>query len=236
MGVQGGSITTDIIRNGLIFNMDPANRASYPKTGTTINDTIGSDTGTLNGITFQDINRGVFNFDGNDDNIVTAQFVGISSSQPRTMSVLIKGGSTNNGKNWPMAVAFGAGSTNRAMWIGGGASPSAYWYFGFWGSPSATSGDLDSGIRMDADDNWHLLTSIYNEITQVAKGYIDGVEVVSGNRPSINTGSSSLVIGKHLTQSTYWEGYISNVHIYNRALSASEVLHNYNALKGRFGL
>ena len=33
-----------------------------------------------------------------------------------------------------------------------------------------------------------------------------------------------------------WLGYISNIHIYNRALSASEILHNYNALKGRFGL
>ena len=29
---------------------------------------------------------------------------------------------------------------------------------------------------------------------------------------------------------------IANVQIYNRALSSTEVLHNYNALKGRFGL
>ena len=31
-------------------------------------------------------------------------------------------------------------------------------------------------------------------------------------------------------------GKISNTQVYNRALSATEVLHNYNALKGRFGL
>ena len=31
-----------------------------------------------------------------------------------------------------------------------------------------------------------------------------------------------------------WIGNLSPIHIYNRALSANEVLHNYNALKGRF--
>ena len=32
------------------------------------------------------------------------------------------------------------------------------------------------------------------------------------------------------------KGYISTVHVYHRALSSTEILHNYNALKGRFGL
>ena len=35
-----GSITTGIIADGLVFNMDAANRACYPKTGTTATDTI----------------------------------------------------------------------------------------------------------------------------------------------------------------------------------------------------
>ena len=39
-----------------------------------------------------------------------------------------------------------------------------------------------------------------------------------------------------------WDGYrylhgeIANIHYYSRELSDNEVLHNYNALKGRFGL
>ena len=164
----------------------------------------------------------------NTESITTSDNIGISGSQSRTMSVWLKGGSTNNGKNWPMAVAFGSGNTNRAMWIGGGGSPSAYWYFGFWGSPSATSGDLASTVRMDADDNWHLLTSVYDESTQTAKGYIDGVEVVSGSRPSINTGSSPLIIGKHLTESTYWDGPIAQVSIFDYALSTDQINYLYN--------
>jgi hypothetical protein len=33
-----------------------------------------------------------------------------------------------------------------------------------------------------------------------------------------------------------FEGSIAQTFVYNRAISASEVLQNYNALKGRFGL
>ena len=42
-----GSITTPIITDGLVFNMDAANRASYPRIGTTWFDTIGTNNGTL---------------------------------------------------------------------------------------------------------------------------------------------------------------------------------------------
>jgi hypothetical protein len=46
--------------------------------------------------------------------------------------------------------------------------------------------------------------------------------------------------GKILNIGSWWvfdyNGALGPLHIYNRALSANEVLHNYNALKGRFGL
>ena len=46
--------------------------------------------------------------------------------------------------------------------------------------------------------------------------------------PQINIGQNNATGGND------WEGEIGGVHIYNRILSANEVLHNYNALKGRF--
>ena len=42
MGGRVGSITTDIIRNGLEFNVDPANRASYIPNSTQFNNTLDS--------------------------------------------------------------------------------------------------------------------------------------------------------------------------------------------------
>ena len=54
MGIRRGEITTNIIRNGLVFNMDPANRASYIPDATTSFNTIDlSSSGSLtNGVNF----------------------------------------------------------------------------------------------------------------------------------------------------------------------------------------
>ena len=57
MGIRRGEITSKIISDGLVFNMDPANRSCYPKTGTTATDTINSLSGSLiNQTSFSDSN------------------------------------------------------------------------------------------------------------------------------------------------------------------------------------
>ena len=43
-------------------------------------------------------------------------------------------------------------------------------------------------------------------------------------------------IGNDGSNNADWNGNIGPINYYNRALSSTEVLHNYNALKGRFGL
>ena len=68
MSGRVGSITTGIIADGLVFNMDAANRASYPKTGTTVTDTINNLSVILtNGPEFQSSGNGSINFDGVSD-------------------------------------------------------------------------------------------------------------------------------------------------------------------------
>ena len=82
MGIRRGSISTPIIADGLVFNMDPANQASYPKTGTIVTDTINRvSSGSLESdpIFTEDI---AFNYDGIDDYITV-------------------NGSTNSGLNRP---------------------------------------------------------------------------------------------------------------------------------------
>ena len=71
------------------------------------------------------------------------------------------------------------------------------------------------------------------------KIYVNGEEPatqVFGIFPSSNMDFA----GKILNIGSWWvfdyNGALGPFHIYNRALSSTEVLHNYNALKGRFGL
>lgn len=47
-------------------------------------------------------------------------------------------------------------------------------------------------------------------------------------------GSSGAIIGSSVVNN-YYTGKISNVFIYNRSLSAGELIQNYNSLKSRYG-
>ena len=75
--------------------------------------------------------------------------------------------------------------------------------------------------------------------------YLNGTEItqstefrnayVSSNSTDEDLGAN-LRIGCRYTTSSFWYGYMAHIGIYNKALSATEVSLNYNAMKSRFGL
>jgi hypothetical protein len=67
--------------------------------------------------------------------------------------------------------------------------------------------------------------------------YGNGItNTTSGTVSSTPLSTSSMRIGMEFSIiSAPFKGDISQVYIYNRALSASEVLQNYNAIKSRYG-
>ena len=89
------------------------------------------------------------------------------------------------------------------------------------------------------DLNWHYIAgSVLNGTSTL---YLDGVAVASvGSVGALDDADNEeVVIGADsdiASPGEEWLGQIANVKIYNRGLSSTEVLHNYNALKGRFGL
>jgi hypothetical protein len=66
--------------------------------------------------------------------------------------------------------------------------------------------------------------------------YVNAVNAGSTITSSFNIPNSTVSLGTTTTTLYPFKGSIYNAQIYNRALSASEVLQNYNALKTRFGL
>jgi hypothetical protein len=66
--------------------------------------------------------------------------------------------------------------------------------------------------------------------------YEDGVAVITDTSTTgtLNSASDIFYIGADPSGANPITGNIANVHIYNRALSLNEILHNYNALKSRF--
>jgi hypothetical protein len=246
MSGRVGSITTDIIADGLVFNMDAANRASYIPDATTSFNTINlSESGSLeNGTAFLQppVSASCWDFDGIDDNINTN--LTFNGSTNCAISLWIN--PTNvNARDQIYKSIGGTNNFAASFWNGSG----GYLYVYIGGEYGVYSNLTAHVFGGDPSPGWVNLTIVYDGnftdsdlATQNAgrlKVYWDGVYVpfnvsfpdtIPSSIPTTST-------GMYLSNTIYeYDGQISCMQAYNRALSASEVLHNYNALKGRFGL
>ena len=221
MGIRRGSISTPIIADGLVFNMDAANRASYPKTGTTWFDTIGNNNGTLtNGPTFSSDDGGYLVFDGDDEyinldstitnNIYTLDFWYKMAGNDGTYGYFASSG--GNG------LAISEGGT---LW---GLSYGQFYYY---------TGSANLLSNIPSTTNWNHICVIINTISNNLKLYGNSIELTDTTVTSMSTSITD--IGRYVASfHNLLYGNLASYRIYNRALSANEVLHNYNALKGRF--
>jgi len=77
-------------------------------------------------------------------------------------------------------------------------------------------------------------TSLYNQgvAATVVSNPVGGGTLNNTN----NFGNDYLFIGSRAGTSNFTDLDIVSILVYNRALSAAEILQNYNAMKGRFGL
>jgi len=83
--------------------------------------------------------------------------------------------------------------------------------------------------------NFFQVVGTYNKQQKIT--YINGVAVTTTNETrAVNFNASGVTVGMFNSNAYYYNGDIAIVQVYNRALSASEVLDNYNRYKSRFGL
>jgi hypothetical protein len=237
MSGRVGSITTDIISDGLIFNLDAANRAStIPSTSTdkTFNTLNLSESGSFSANAEYDSSTVTpsYAFDGIGDKILINSLFN-DTFTTTTWSVNFWFNATNvsdsynyifaNG--WPVQFTLKTNTLVTAL----SSTGNTYTYF---------VNNYSAGITIAAD-TWYNATFV-RSASNHHQWYINGTTSTSAdtNNGTIAAGTSysTSFIGDWAGGSFVFNGNIGPIHIYNRALSASEVLHNYNALKGRFGL
>ncbi len=246
-----GSITTGIIADGLVFNMDAANRASYPRTGTTATDTIGNITGTIQGSTpppqWENTNGGTFCFDGVNDRINLGDsdsfsFGNGSTDTPFSLSVWVNMTDATKFRILNKAAGTQASSLKEYLFSTGGDDKIIFYLYQDNESSTRIGRKYNGTALTSYEGQWIYLVGTYDGSSNVngIKIYLNGtriddLDVITGTYTAMQNTTSDLGLGV-LTGGGYAEGTIANAHIYNRALSANEVLHNYNALKSRFGL
>ena len=228
----------DIVTNGLVLNLDTAYYNSYPRTGTTWSDLSGSgNNGTLtNGPTYVVTGASSsIQFDGVDD-YVSQTYNNLSSGL--TFNAWIRTTSTRSVKSYVGDASNNVvGITLNSVWNGFGVTNGKVNYNNArkndsWGQYYSTASVNDG--------NWTYITVTHSKTNELVSLYINGsLDSTFDNTSSggydqwANMGFNVISRGYG---GDYFNGNISVVHIYNRALSESEIQQNFNALRGRFGI
>jgi hypothetical protein len=225
------SYSPRIVTDGLVLCLDVANQRSYPGTGVNWYDLcVNGNNGTLvNGVGYSDSNGGSLVFDGADDYVAISN-LGLSSHTIEgwfNSSDVLQGG------------AVAATICNIFGNYDGGVSK--YTFIGlipnlaFRIDDGATSFASVAQISYSAN-TWYHVALTYNASDGDTRAYVNGNQI--GSRSSTtNIVFNSIPFNMSKSQTgTYFDGLIAVGKAYNRALTAQEVMQNYNALKGRFGL
>ena len=212
----------NIVTNGLVLAVDAGSKKSYSGSGTTWSDLSGNgNDGTLvNGPTFN--SNGYLDFDGTND-VVTTTYTSITGTNPRSISVWFNPDVTQNRE----IMGYGTQSAKQ-MW-------DILLYNGKVGVHLYSS-TAEAGISYIVGE-WQCVTFTYTH--PAIKSYMNGVYNTLYSNTDINTGEAhNLKIGDGAYGGgyNYFNGKIGPIHIYDRELSAEEILQNYNSTKSRFGL
>ena len=219
-----------IVTNGLVLCLDAGNNKSYPSSGTNWNDLSGNNNnGTLtNGPTFTGSFGGSIVFDGTNDYVSSfpTQISGVGS---KTVSAWIKINKTSR-----VGLAGIRDGTSQTGWVFT-VNRTTYGNLTYFHTGGSTL-EVAAGI---ITNTWYNVCVTYNLTSTTAILYLNGVQIGSSSTSftAITPSSFKGVIGDEDSAfSTPFGGNIAQVSIYNRALSASEILQNFNATKARFSL
>jgi hypothetical protein len=237
-----------IVTNGLVLNLDAAKKDSYAGSGTVWRDISRNNySGSLiNGPTFNSANGGSIRFDGVDD--YYTPLGGTFNYSPGTTGevslelwVYPTGPYTAYGAEPPttnLAVLFGQGIfANTTGWGIGVQTTSGVNYFAF---QVRNLGNITSPTSSFTNNNWYHVVGTFtrNENTRL---YVNGTLMATISNTNIGNltitpSTNDAAIGRGGFLPLYAGSITSTARIYNKPLSAAEVLQNYNATKGRFGL
>jgi hypothetical protein len=235
MGSYGGPYT---VIDGLTLAVDAGSTRSYSGSGTTWEDLVGSNNGTLtNGPTFDSGNGGSIVFDGTDDYVpfgntgLTLKAINIlcyfNIEITSTISTIFGPFRYNSGLQDGIALGPASGylvNETLTMVTRIGTSGQNY-------QRTAISDNIPSG--------WNNIVFNWNGSNYDI--YLNGDQktVFSGTSPSGHVSlitSAEFSLGKGDTPSSYFPGKIANTFLYSQSLSNAEIIQNYNAQKSRFGL
>jgi len=180
----------------------------------------------VNGVVYSSANGGSLSFDGSNDNVTTGKVL-----VPRTGQFHIEGWcylnqtnaicmfvtQYNNGADAGRFQCFFASDGTIRMHDGGG---------------------VMTGTTPSYSANQWFYVSFQRDSSNLCNIFVNGTKETTGGTKTTTLENTNTIIGSRgsIPGGTFYNGRMSNVRIYNRALSASEIQQNFNATRGRFGI
>ncbi len=240
---MAASLGPNTIETGLRLSLDAADKNSYKGSGTTWFDVSGYGyNGTLtNGPTFSNANGGSIVFDGSND-FVSVGNIGTTTSF--TVLLWCYPTSVNSYRNiLDCNFNYNATTGNIGPRLEMNSAAQLGWIYS---NVTDSNDSFYSHTVLNANFNansWYCIGITYNSSGNTSTTYYNGSATAfsrtSYGSPTGFVGTmSNVILGKgfFLDGSRLYAGRLANTLIYNRALTAAEVLQNYTQTKSRFGL
>ena len=213
-----------------VLSLDAGNPASYPGTGSTWTDTVGSMPFTLvNSPTYNSANGGYLQF-----NPGSGQY-GYSTTNLGTLAAwsieawhYYDGTNTPSGPNIFTEYSYGGGTINLGLGSTNGDTELSAWYYsgGFQATPAYT---LTPG-------NWYQIVGTFDGTT--LNLYVNSVLVQTANHPPGAAANPSIGYGlmTRWDPGGLWGGRLAILNVYNNDIGGAGVTTSWNANLARFGL
>ena len=226
-----------VVLSNLVLYYDPSNPSSYPGSGTIITDLSGNGrNGTMSNITYT---SPYFTYNGSSSQIAIAD------------NELLEPGSGD----WTIEVWVNQSVAGNDVVLGkfdpGGSAQDVSYsirttgstYYAQLGSGTGSGATLfvNSTNHIGTIGTWYqIVYSFTNVATNTLQTFVNGVSIgsVGHSLASLLNTTTGLYIGSYNNgeYAQYFDGKIGITRLYNRALTSTEVLNNYNVDKSKYGL
>jgi hypothetical protein len=220
----------NLTTSGLVLYYDPSSVSSYPGSGTTITDLSGNGrNGTMSNITYT---YPSFTYNGSSSQISIADNALLEpESGDWTMEVWVNQSVSGNdvvlGK-FPAGgatVSYSIRTTNTS----------------YYAQVASNSGFQNSTTHVGTIGTWYQIVYVFTNVAaNTFQTFVNGTSIgsVGHSLASILNTSTNLYIGSYNNgeYAQWFDGKIGITRLYNRALTSTEVLNNYNVDKSKYGL
>lgn len=227
---MGTFYNSRIVKDGLVLCLDAGNKKSYPGTGTTWIDLSSNkkDTTLVNSPTYSDENGGSIVLDGTNDHINIAHYFFPLNSF--TYDIWIKPSLNDTLKIfWMSEMQIFFNTVSKSIYT--------RWY-----NNNTTARDYQQSFTQNYNSLWTNICWTIGSYIDIV--YINSQQITPNRNTTIASPTITGFAGQTLSgtfigrdeEAIYLPFSVASVKIYNRALSASEILQNFNAIRGRFGI